>query len=230
MAYELINNPFAQATNEVLSTYGHNVSVVDKAKSLHKFGQRADVGTTKVTVFDITGVNDESFLSSNLIDTISSGNAGNTQLIVIEGHTVDGDGNFTFVVQNATLNGQTKVPLVTPLARVSRLANIDSTNFVASSRVYCYQDTAIVAGVPTDTSKIHIETTATNNQSTKASTTLSSKDYLLLSFFNVSVRRNSGTPEVEFSLEVREKGGVFRTRFVTTASHKALQTQKLNHF
>lgn len=207
----------AQAEREVLSTWGDNVSVLAKAKSLFKFGRNEDVDTAaRETIWAQGG--DETYVATNLIDSVSSSSASDTGTIGLEYHTVTGTGasaQFTFGVQTVALNGQTRVALPTPCARVSRGYNASALNFVGD--VYVYENTAITAGVPTDDTKIHMKLPAGDSQSFKAATTLSNSDYLFVTSVYASVRR--GTSAVaDMQLEIREVGGVFRPRLSFSVS------------
>lgn len=92
------------AINEIYSTYGDVVSVNEKAKSLLKFGQNALVGTSQATVMTLpAGILAETYVTTNAIDSVSSSDNGDTQLVYVEGHTIDGDGNLTFISQTVTL-------------------------------------------------------------------------------------------------------------------------------
>lgn len=97
------------AVNEIESTYGDRVSIELKEKSLIKFGRNEDVGTTEETVWLVGG--DETYPTTNAIDTIVSTDAGDDQQVIIEGHTISGN-DLTFVTQTATLNGTTNVSLI----------------------------------------------------------------------------------------------------------------------
>jgi len=186
-----------------------------KAKSLLKFGRNSTVGTSYVTVQEHGG--NEIYLSSNLIDSVISTNAGNTQEIEIEGHYIDGNGDFIFHKQQATLNGQNRVALTTPLARATRVANIDSTEFAGT--VYVHQQDTYSSGVPDTASKIHVIMSASDQQSLKAATTISKNDYWIITSALIGVAQKSGAPIVTFKIQVREKGGVFRTRATATTSN-----------
>lgn len=153
---------------------------------------------------------EETYQTDNTIDSIVSSNAGDTQSVIVEGHTIDGNGDFTFVVQPATLNGQTPVTLSTPLARATRIYNNDSTDFAGTVYGYRSAATSVVSGVPQTTAAIHLQTDS-NNQSLKAATTISKDDYWIISDVLVGVRRQQ-TRSVDFKFQVREKGKVFRTR------------------
>jgi hypothetical protein len=194
-----------------------HASVEEKQKTLFKFGRNQSVGTD-ATGFTLwwTGQDQahETYVAdgSNTITTMSGANAGDTQTITIEGHTSDTDNHGvtrkSFVVQSATLEGQGKVTLDTPLNRVTRAYNANST--VLAGEVFIYEDTALTAGKPTDTTKIHLTIPVTSNQSLKAATALSWKDYWLISEVHVAVLEKAAAFG-DVSLQIREQGGVFRT-------------------
>lgn len=203
--------PIELAEREIFVTYGDTVSTFQKGKTLLKFGRNVDLDTgVRETVWSVGG--NETYVSTNIIDTISSSSASDTQEIVIEGHTVSGSGTnqiFTFVIQTATLNGQNKVTLATPLARVSRAYDNSSSALVGD--VYVYEDTTITGGVPTDTTKVHIEIVGTlgDTQSFKCATTFSNTDYFICTGGFASIRKVTSAA-VDFILEVRRPGGLFR--------------------
>lgn len=186
----------------IKNTYGDTVSVVDKTKTLLKFGENNDLGTTEETVWLAGGI--EPYATGNDINTLVSDNAADNQSVIIEGHTVSG-GNLTFVVQTAILNGTTPVTLSTPLFRASRIINDSNTNFVGVITVR-----AGVGGT------IHLQT-GVDNQSLKCATSLSSQDYWIITEITVGVNRTQ-TRSVEFKLQVREYGKVFRTIFPAASS------------
>jgi hypothetical protein len=99
------------------------------------------------------------------IDTLSSSDAGDTQNTEIEGLNILG----VLVTQTKQLDGQNKVTLDTPLWRVHRMRNVDaqttSDRTVGyAGNIYCYEDTPIVGGVPTDTTKVRAFIFDGNNQ------------------------------------------------------------------
>ena len=204
--YEIPDARLVQAEREIYATYGVDVSVDSKAKSLMRFGKTGTMSLLEQTVWTLGG--HENYLTDNLITHISSNSSLDTQLIRVESHTVDANGDFTFVVQFVQLQGQTKVALTTPVARVSSLNNANTHDLVG--RVYVYEDTAIVAGVPLDLTKVHIDIPQGKNQSFKAATTFDKDTYALITqgFGGVG---NKQTANVEFQLEVRPKGGVFQS-------------------
>jgi len=217
MTYSPYQDPrIKQALNVIFSTYGDVASVDAKKKNLLKFGRTANAGTSASTVWNVGG--DEPYVSSNIIDTLSSSSGSDTQVVGVEGHTVSG-GDFTFVVQEATLTGQTKVVLGTPLARMSRIYNKGSVNFAGD--IYGYEDTAIASGVPTDTTKIHAKISAGEiNTTQKAATTISSVDYMLVTSFEADVLEKAAA-YADFQLQVRESGSVFRTSATVSASNSS---------
>ena len=206
-AYEVPDGRLVQAEREIEATFGDKVSVDRKAKSLIKFGKSADLTTLRETVWTVGG--NETYVNTNTITHISSSSALDTQEIKLECHTVTGTGTdqqFTFLVQTVTLDGQTKVELPTPVARVSNAFNNNGTELVG--RVVVYEDTAIVGGIPSDLTKIHMEIPAGFQQGFKSATTFSNQDYYILTggFGSVSKKQDAAA---DFYLEVRTAGGVF---------------------
>ena len=207
-AYEVPDGRLVQAEREIEATFGDRVSVDRKAKSLIKFGKSAALSTSRETVWTVGG--NETYVNANLIDSISSSSVLDTQEIYLECHTVTGSGRdqqFTFVTQTVNLNGQTRVLLPTPVARISRMYNNNGTNLAGA--VYAYQNTAIVGGVPSDITKVHAKIQQGFQQNFKAATTFSNEDYYILTggFGSVS---NKQAAAVDFFLEIREPGKVFR--------------------
>jgi hypothetical protein len=197
----------AQAQNLIKGTFGDDVSVTQKAKTLRKFGRNGVVGSSFETVWNTSG--DEPYVNTNAITTIVSSNAGDDQDVVIEGHTISG-GELTFVVQSATLNGTTDVTLTTPLARATRLYNNDTTDFAGN----------ITAEESDGT--VHL-TVSEGNQSEKGATSISINDYYLITSVELFVFTKADRV-VEFIGELREVGTtnkVWRRVYSATATSKA---------
>jgi hypothetical protein len=215
--YEVPDGRLVQAEREIYAATGKDVSIDLKAKSLLKFGESGNmVADTKETMWTVGG--NETYATDNTITHISSSSAIDTQTVKIECHTVSGTGHdakFTFLVQEVKLNGQNKVALPTPVARTSHMYNSNGTPLVG--RVTVYEDTTIVDGVPSDLTKIHLDIKAGFQSSFKAATTFSDQDYYILTggFGSVSLKQD-GT--VDFYLEIREVGGVFREVAAISAS------------
>lgn len=215
--------PVKHAENVIFSTYGDTVSVAEKKKSLNKFGGTT-VGTSFTTVQTFQGSEiNETYVSTNLIDSISSSSAADTsKTYTIEGHTIDGSGNLTFVVQDATTNasdGRTKVTLGTPLARATRLYLKDSGTFnspqtAGAGVIYVYDDTGgVTNGVPNTAAATKIMLAAGSTQSLKASTSTSSQDYWIITSFSATIEELAPSADyVEFRIEWRriDTGGAWR--------------------
>lgn len=210
----------SQAENVVLSTYGDTVSVSEKKKNLNKFGTNTTVGTSFETVAQFqNAVANETYVSTNIIDSIVSSNAGDTQTIKVEGHTIDASGNLTFVIQDATLQGQTEVALTTPLARCTRMyvansGTFDSPQAAIAGTVVVYDNTdGITAGVPNTDAAVKCLIDAGFTQSEKCATSVSSTDYWFLTDFEAGIGNSGGAANrVTFRVEIRDvaNGGVFR--------------------
>jgi hypothetical protein len=204
--YEVPDGRLVQAEREIEQQFGQKVSIDRKAKSLIKFGKSAPLVTGSLqTVWTVGG--NETYVSGNTIDSISSSSALDTEQVYFECHTVDESGNFTFLSQVVTLNGQNRVALPVPVARVSLAYNNSGTNLVG--RVVVYENTDLNNGIPTDVTKIHIDIPAGLQESFKAATTFSSSDYFVLTggFGSVSSKTSGAA---DFYLEIREQNKVFR--------------------
>lgn len=212
----------SEAINRIENDYSDTVSVWNKAKTLIKFGRNATVGTSWETLAEFQGtVANETFVTTNIIDSIvSSSTSDTTQTIVIEGHTIDGSGNLTFVTQEKALTGQTEATLTTPLARVGRAyvkpsGTFGSTPNALVGNVSIYDNTGgVSSGVPTTASGTKIMILAGETQSQKCSTSISSTDYWIITGFSAAMGITGGASVdyAEIKLETRDiaNGGVWR--------------------
>ena len=225
--YEVPDARLVQAEREIYRTFGEFVSVHEKAKSLVRFGKSAPLTTGSLqTVWTVGG--NETYVSTNIIDSISSSSALDLEEIYLEGHTVVGTGRdqkFTFVTQVVNLNGQNRVALPIPLARVSMAYNNNGTSLLG--RVAVYENTPLVGGIPTDVSKIHIDIPLGFQESFKAATTFSDNDYYILTggFGSVSLKQDGAA---DFYLEIREPGKIFRQVAGVSASNSGPWTIELD--
>lgn len=194
------------------------VSLEAKNKDLFHFGRNKLVGTSIATIMTLpAGVDNETYVSTNIITQIISSSAADAESVTIEGHTISGS-NFTFVSQTVSLNGQTAVTLATPLCRVSKVTNADSTELAGTVSV-CETGT-YTAGVPDTAAKVHIQVRAGEQKSEKAATTISSVDYWVITGIHADLLdKTSGVAEV--NLEVRRFGKVFLpvANIVVSESH-----------
>ena len=126
------NSKVEHALRRIKSDF--EVDVYVKPKALIKFRRNINLSTSLETVWILGG--DETYQTSNAINTVVSDDPGDDQDIIIEGHTIDGSGDFTFVVQPATLTGTDNVTLTTPLARATRIYNNDNTDFAGTITVF----------------------------------------------------------------------------------------------
>lgn len=225
--YEVPSARLVQAEREIYRNFGEVVSIHEKAKTLIKFGKSAPLATGSLqTVWTVGG--NETYVSTNTIDSISSSSLLDTQEIYLEGHTVEGTGEnqkFTFVTQVVSLNGQTRVALPVPLARVSMAYNNNGT--LLQGRVVVYENTTLVGGVPLDVSKIHTDIPLGFQESFKGATTFSDTDYYILTggFGSVSLKQDGAA---DFYLEIREPGKIFRQVAAVSASSSSPWTIELD--
>jgi len=203
------------AIDLIFNNYGDKVSVYDSAKDIIQFGRNEKVGTSEATLSHMpTGVLTESYVSSNLINSIISTDAGDTETVLLHGHTVS-NGVFTYVEQSVVLNGQTKVALTTDLARVNFLLNDSSTELAGVISVT--ETDTYSSGVPATAAKVHLQVGAGNQRSDKAAATVSDGEYLILEgFYGDILSKSSAFAEIH--LQVRLKGKVFVSEIMKSSS------------
>lgn len=168
------------------------------------YGVNREIDTSSAESIWITG-GDETYVTDNVIDAVSSSSVSDSNTLLIEGHTISDEG-FVRVRQLVTLNGQNKVTLSIPLARVGAVVNTGAVNLAGT--VYVYEDDTIVGGVPQTQSNIHL-TLDSGNQSKKGAITIDKDNYFVIDGIFLSVLKNQNAV-VDFTMQIRNFGGVFR--------------------
>ena len=136
---------------------GYHLSArnVNGATPVRIVGRGLNIGTSTAFV-DVWGgsglsgaVATSTISTSDNIDSIVSTSASDTAKVIrVEGVTIAG----VEVTQDATLNGQTRVALAKPIARINRAYGISQT--ALAGIVSIYVNTTIASGVVTDTTKL----------------------------------------------------------------------------
>lgn len=224
----------AQQTNGVIvditATDSGNLKVSDAENGLaiakgevigtdfvHKFGNAPDFDPSDLFVSiwdgaDDLGLNLMQYVYSTAvdIDSISSSNAGDTQILEIDGL----DTSYNRVIQTKALSGQARVALDTSLIRVFRVKNIGSVDLAGVA--YCYVNTAIVLGVPTDTTKVRALILVGNNQTNMAIFTVPAGQtgYMRDWYAATSGARKTSVHTVK--LKARPFGQVFQQKHVSS--------------
>lgn len=205
------------AMDEIEEIYGHYSSTEARRLSSRKFGRttNADSGI-KTTVMNLQGTEvHETFVTTNLIDSIISTDAGDDQVIVIEGCQYSGS-DLLPVSQEVTLNGQTEVTLATPLGRVDRAYvkagtfAVPSTDLVGTVSIYDNTGVTPAAGVPDVAAAVKAVILPGVNQTNKAALSVSSTDYLIIVGMDASITRGAAIGNADIEIEWREQGGVWR--------------------
>ena len=209
------------AIREIEGTYGDRVSVLDKRKSLTKFGLNLGVTTSVTTIGRFQGsVLNETFVSTNIIDRAVSTSASDTQTMAYEGHTIDGSGNLTFVVGEFTLSGTTPVALSTPVARVNRcyvkpsgVFNSPQALLVGNMYIYDSSATTVTAGTPNTPAATKLAMEPGESQSEKCQSAISQADYYIVTAIEAAIGASGGNASrVELFAESRDvkNGGGWR--------------------
>ena len=185
-----------ESIREISGTYDIVASAIEKKKRLFKFGRSDDLGTSSEMVWTNGGL--EILPTGNTIDRAVSTDAGDDAVIGYEVHTIDGDNKATFYVRTVTVNGVTPV-VIEGVGRVSR-AYVVSGTLNGDFTIY-----------ESGNAQEHIQILGSlgDRQSFKCATTISDKDFGLLSGLTVSVGKKTAAT-VDFTLELAPIGGIFR--------------------
>ena len=200
----VINDWFNFVAAEIYRNYGHKVRI--NRKSLHKFGRFANLGTTEneINYLGIEPVHS----TTNSITHFSSSDAADMQTLRVEGMTIS-NGVLTFVAQNITLDGQTKTALTTPLARVTRIANVADTTETAGD-VYIYEDGAVTGGIPNDLGTVGNVMAASDQTTLFAGTSVAGSNYFICTkLWAYLAKKTGGAADIKF--KTRQNGYVYRT-------------------
>lgn len=194
---------------------------------VHKFGNAPDfdAGDGSVHIWDGAddGGSDQmqyTFSSSTDINTISSSDDTDTQVIEVQGL----DGEYNLVVQEKTLTGQTPATLDTSLRRVFRVKNMNSTNFAGTIYVTA-TTTTFSTGVPDNLTKIRAQVANGNNQTLMAIYTIPNGKTGYMSNFWAATAGASRSSNYVIDLFARPFGGVFQLKHRT-----ALADAGTSHF
>lgn len=227
--WEHAHDPFLEHASRVIyAKYGVNVKTDNKNKDVLKFGRNHLVRTSSATVMTLpAGILNETYVSTNAITSVVSTSGSDTETITVEGHTVDGGGDFSFVSQTVTLTGQTAATLGTALARCSRAYNSDTTELVGTISIT--QNDTYSSGVPDTAAGVHCQILAPHQNSHKASTTVSSTDYLVVTEVYGDCLKKQAT-SADITLEVRLKGGVFLEKVTVSCSNNHAATRKFKPY
>lgn len=175
---------------------------------IHKFGWRNNlVNGVKSDIWDFPDEATYTWSTTAPIDTISTNNAVDTNIpIIIQGLDFTTWDLVTQIVTTDATDGRNKVSLGTDLIRVFRMAVSGSTALTGD--LYCYEDTALTGGKPTDTTKVRAYINNGNNQTLMGIYTVPN-DYTAYAFkINASL---SGSVNANVVVETlsRPYGGVF---------------------
>lgn len=188
-----IDYPLWHALKQIEADYGKTCDASLRAKTLRKFGRNRNVGTSAATIMDLpTGQTQETLPSTNVSVVASSTSASDTQdITLLEGHESQ-NSDTTLAFQASTtrvaLTGQTSVDTGFDWARVTnvRLAS------PAVGTVYIHEGGATTNGVPDDLTTVHAIIQPGELQTQKASTSISSNDFWVITRASIGVLEKTG--------------------------------------
>jgi len=174
--------------------------------TLRKFGYNGDIDTGDVPtdIWDAGGLYPWS--TSADIVSASSSNAGDDQVISIQGLNAAG----AVISQNVTLNGRTRVALTTPMLRVWRMKNEGAT--VNAGDVYVFSGTAVTDGVPSGASVVKAKMLVGNGQTLMAVYTIPLGKVGFLRRLEVGLGNDTKQGYVTCHYWTRPYGGVFQVK------------------
>ena len=200
--------------------------------AVQKFGAALDFdsGDGEVTVWD--GAADGTawelmryvYSTTADIDSISSESGADTQEITLVGLDTD----YNEVTQSATLNGQTRVALTTPLIRLYRMYNNNSSDL--AGHVVAYVNTALTAGIPTDKTKIRAIIDPNAQQTLMAVYTVPAGKTAYLQRGYASTAGGNKNSNYIGRFYTREVGKVFRLQNVNAISSTATSIITLDYY
>lgn len=206
-----------EAEKEILNTYDDVVSVRQKSKTLRKFGRNSDVDTgARHTIMQLQGSEtEETYASTNSIDSIVSSDENFTGTVRVEGHTIAA-GILTFVAFPVTLNGRTPVSLPTSLARANRIKGVAGMfgALGTDETIYVYESGGTVTnGVPQTASDVHVVLEESYGRSQKAATAISNSDYWIVTdVYGGVLRKQSALVDIEVRI-IDARDTTFETIF-----------------
>lgn len=181
---------------------------------VHKFGNAKDFDTAdnEVTIWD--GAEDGEpwelmnyvYSTTADIDSISSSSNSDSQNISIQGL----DSNYNLVNQIITLNGQTRVALITPLIRVFRAFNDNGVDLLG--HVIVYVNGAISGGIPTNKSDIRAIVDPINQQTLMCVYTIPNGKTGFMRDWYMATSGGNKSSNYVVRLVSRNENKVFRTK------------------
>ncbi len=181
---------------------------------IHKFGNAEDFdqGDGFVTVHggadDGAAWEDMTYTYSTTanIDSISSNDAGDGQLLEIQGL----DSDWRAVTQTKALDGLTRVPLDIPMIRTFRIKNLGAT--YNAGHIFCYVNGAITLGVPDVATTIRAIIHPLDNQTLMALYTIPAGETGYMMDFYISTHGASKTAVYTLHVLQRKFGSVFQLK------------------
>ena len=189
--------------------------------TVHKFGNAPDfdTGDNEITIWD--GADDGTAwenmnytwsVSAN-IDSMSSSNAGDNQIIEIQGLKNDS----LLCIQTITLNGQTPVALDTSLIRIFRAKNINSVNLLGHVFIYAGND-GVNSGIPNEADSIRALIIPENNQTEMAIYTVPNDETAYMRSWYAGTAGASKTSNYIIRIYARSSGQVFQLKHRSSIS------------
>jgi hypothetical protein len=197
-----------QAEAQIYKQFGANVSFQKAARTFRVIGARSNLGTTDAQIANLPQAK-ETYLTTNDIDTVSSSSASDTAVVLTISYLTISGGVFTPGVQTVTLNGQNKVLLDVPCARIETVFNLGTV--AAIGDVYIYEDDTITAGVPDTDALVHDRIDPLFQRNAKGSITVPDNEFCVVTNVLASVLKKQAA-SVDVHAEFRTPPGTVFNR------------------
>ena len=213
----MIGNLFSSDPSNMAFELRVSLGMEEGMSIVDKFGSNPDIDTATVPEY-LWPLGGDYAWGNDLGETlyISSSSILDNQEIEISVLTVDTNGNWNEEIFTVTLQGQTKVAVITPsgdpVVRCFRMQNEANFGNDVSGDVYAYYDDTVDAGVPQTLSKTLAMIPMLTNQTKQLMYTIPSGYWGFLWRGEAGTTKSSVASECDFVYISRRLGKVFKEK------------------
>ena len=184
------------------------LGMVEGWSNIRKFANRDNIDDADgfVDIWNYPGADQYTYSTTADIDRLVSSDVDDTQQVILFGL----DENWLEVSQILTLTGQTPVEIPISYIRSYRMFNADSFDF--EGEIYAYVDSTVVAGVPSDPTKVRMYIDNGDNQTLMSQYTIPADKTGAFVNLSAAISKEVATTNAIVIGKARPFGGVFTTK------------------